>query len=182
MIHHRIPKSWLRAGLLATAIAVALSSVASATDEYTFTTLAGQAGQTGSADGIGRTARFNGPTGIAVDAAGNVYVADMHNNTIRKIRPDGVVSTLAGQAGQSGSADGTGSAALFSNPEGVAVDSIGNLYMADTFNCTIRKITPDGVVTTLAGLAGDPGSAEGAGSQARVDFPTGIAVDAAGNV
>ena len=89
-----------------------------------------------------------------MDSAGNVYVADTFNHTIRKITPAGVVSTLAGLAGSIGTANGTGSAARFNYPEGVAVDSAGNLYVADTDNHTIRKITPAGVVSTLAGLAG----------------------------
>src|SRR3989440_9565 len=120
---------------------------------YTFTTLAGAASP-GSADGTGSAARFNGPFGVATDSSGDVYVADTGNNTIRKITPAGVVTTLAGLAGITGSADGTGSTARFSDPDGVATDPSGNVYVADTFNHTIRKITPAGVVTTLAGLAG----------------------------
>ena len=145
-------------------------------------TLAGLAGSPGSADGTGSAARFNDPYGVAVDSAGNVYVADTGNNTIRKITPSGVVSTLAGLAGSIGSADGTGSAARFFQPYGVAVDSAGNVYVADTNNNTIRKITPSGVVSTLAGLAGSFGSADGTGSAARFYYPEGVAVDSAGNV
>ena len=104
---------------------------------------------------------------MAVDSAGNVYVADTDNHTIRKVTPAGVVTTLAGLAGSPGSADGTGSAARFYCPRGVAVDSAGNVYVADTGNHTIRKVTPAGVVTTLAGLAGSAGSADGTGSAAR---------------
>ena len=96
------------------------------------TTLAGLAGSAGSADGTGSAARFNDPVGVAVDSAGNVYVADTDNHTIRKVTPAGVVTTLAGLAGSSGSADGTGSAARFNDPYGVAVDSAGNVYVADT--------------------------------------------------
>ena len=146
------------------------------------TTLAGLAGQPGSADGTGAAARFGNPTGIAVDGAGNVYVADTGNVTIRKVTPGGVVSTLAGLAGYFGTADGTGSAARFLRPWGVAVDSLGNVYVADTDNCTVRKITPAGAVTTLAGLAESPGSADGLGSGARFRYPEGVAVDTAGNV
>jgi secreted PhoX family phosphatase len=146
------------------------------------TTLAGLAGSSGSADGTGSAARFNAPVGVAVDSAGNVYVADDNNSTIRKVTPAGVVTTLAGLAGSFGSADGTGSAARFQFPHGVAVDSADNVYVADGENNTIRKVTPAGVVTTLAGLAGSSGSADGTGSAARFAFPDGVAVDSATNV
>jgi sugar lactone lactonase YvrE len=146
------------------------------------TTLAGTAGSGGSADGTGAAARFSGPYGVAVDGAGNVFVADTDSDTIRKITPSGVVTTLAGTAWLSGSADGTGAAANFWHPSGVAVDTAGNVFVADTFNYTIRKITPAGVVTTLAGTAGLSGSADGTGAAARFDFPSGVAVDGAGNV
>jgi hypothetical protein len=119
---------------------------------------------------------------VAVDGAGNVYVADVQNHTIRKITPAGVVTTLAGRAGQRGSADGTGSAARFFYPSGVAVDGAGNVYVADLYNHTIRKITPAGVVTTLAGSAGQRSSEDGTGSAARFHYPSGVAVDGAGNV
>jgi hypothetical protein len=147
------------------------------------TTLAGLAGNHGSADGTGSAARFYNPQGVATDSSGNVYVADSINSTIRKITPVGVVSTLAGLAGSHGSADGTGSAARFYFPQGgVATDSSGNVYVADTLNSTIRKITPAGVVTTLAGLAGSFGSADGTGSAARFYYPYGVATDSSGNV
>ena len=145
-------------------------------------TLAGLAGSAGSTDGTGSAARFNNPTGVAVDPSGNVYVADGGNNTIRKVTPAGVVSTLAGSAGSTGSADGTGSAAQFYEPRGVAVDGSGNLYVGDCSNCTIRKITPAGVVSTLAGLAGTSGSDDGTGSAARFKNPRLVAVDGSGNV
>jgi hypothetical protein len=144
-------------------------------------TFAGLAGNWGSADGTGSAARFTYPYGVAVDGSGNVYVADQNNHTIRTITPAGVVSTLAGTAGSSGSADGTGSAARFNNPEGVAVDGSGNLYVVDAGNATIRKITPAGVVSTLAGTAGSLGSADGTGSAARFYNPRSVAVDGAGN-
>ncbi len=146
------------------------------------TTFAGLAGTPGSADGTGSAARFNHPTGVATDSAGNVYVADFYNDIVRKISPSGVVVTFAGQAGSSGSDDGTRSAARFDGPYGVAVDSASNVYVSDGWNDTIRKVTPAGVVTTLAGLAGFPGSSDGSGIQARFDFPMGVATDATGNV
>jgi len=146
------------------------------------TTLAGLAGSPGSADGTGVAARFSIPAGVAVDASFNVYVADQNNSTIRKITPAGTVTTLAGMAGASGSADGTGTAARFNLPASVAVDNTGMIYVADAGNQTIRKITPAGVVTTLAGLAGASGSADGIGSAARFQNPIGLTVDANGVV
>src|SRR5262249_24729156 len=133
-------------------------------------------------DGSGGNAQFYGPQGIAADSAGDVYVADTWNHTVRKITSGGVVSTLAGLAGNFGSADGTNSAARFNAPSGIALDSAGNLYVSDFFNHTIRKITPAGLVTTLAGLAGVWGSADGTNNDARFFEPAGIAVDKNGNV
>jgi len=146
------------------------------------TTLAGAAGTGGRTDGTGRAARFSFPHGVAVDSAGHVYVTDAGNHTIRKITPGGKVTTLAGAAGYRGSVDGTGSAARFDSPNGMAVDSLGSVYVANTQLHTIRKITPGGAVTTLAGLSGEPGSADGTGSMARLFFPEGVAVDEAGHV
>src|SRR6266540_3755481 len=158
------------------------STIRKITPAAVVTTLAGEAGNGGSADGTGSAAQFSAPYGVATDSSGNVYVADTFNSTIRKITPAGVVTTLAGQAGSYGIADGTGSAARFHNPQGVATDSSGNVYVADSFNHTIRKITPAGVVTTLAGLAGSYGSADGTGSAARFYDPLGVATDSSGNV
>jgi hypothetical protein len=157
------------------------------------TTLAGLAGSPGSTDGLGGLARFNQPSGLALDKAGTLYVADTWNHTIRKVTPAGVVTTLAGSAGAPGSADGTGSDARFNFPSGVAVDSANNVYVADDHNFTLRRVTPAGVVTTLAGLAGSSGSADGTGSVARFGQslslgsqfscgPGSVAVDSAGNL
>jgi len=146
-------------------------------------TLAGLAGEYGKANGKGSQARFNFPFSVAVDGADDVYVADMLNNAIRKVTATGVVTTLAGQMTYDvGSADGPGTAAQFCHPDGLAVDIFGNVYVADVNNATIRKITPDGTVKTLAGLAGQIGSVDGAGNVARFDHPAGIALDQAGNV
>ena len=201
-------------------------------------TLAGVAGSSGSMDGNGGSARFLAPFGIAADSAGNVYVADTFNNTIRKIAangtvkapspgsrnipakatvlattrafairgtwpwttramfmwpttaitpsariaPDGATSTLAGSAGSQGSNDGTGSAARFWYPQGVAVDPAGNLYVSDSGNQMIRKITPNGMVTTLAGMAGSRGNTDGGPGYARFSNPRGLAVDGSGNI
>ncbi len=146
------------------------------------TTLAGKAGSTGSANGRGLAARFGGATGIACDAAGNLYVVDSKNDTIRKITPAGQVTTLAGTAGVMGSADGSGAAASFDAPDGIACDAAGNLYVADSGNDTIRKITLAGAVSTLAGKVGTAGSTDGSSTAARFNGPSGIACDAAGNL
>ena len=140
-------------------------------------------GKPGSRDGTGTDARFSQVQGLAIDGSDTLYVADSGNNTIRKITPAGVVTTLAGLAGTPGSADGAGSAARFSFPRAVAVDAAGaNIYVADSGNSTIRKVTAAGVVTTLAGLAGSSGSVDGTGSAARFRFSGGITVDGSGNV
>jgi sugar lactone lactonase YvrE len=151
------------------------------------TTVAGSAGQSGSLDGVADDARFNWPCAVAVDDSGNLYVADGQNYTIRKISPGGLVTTLAGSAGQRGSNDGAGAAARFAlsfglGPSGVAVDRLGDIFVADTENHTIRKITPAGVVSTLAGSAGQRGTANGTGAAARFSGPTGVVVDRLGNV
>lgn len=142
------------------------------------TTIAGN-GVSGYVDATGSAARFGEPIGLAIDAAGNIFVGDYFNNRIRKITPAGVVTTFAG-AGP-GMADGTGTAAAFNNPFGLAFDAAGNLYVADSHNFAIRKITPAGVVTTLAGN-GSAGSANGTGAAASFSRPIGITVDANGNV
>lgn len=146
------------------------------------TTYAGTPGLPGSANGIGRAARFSSPSAIAVDSDGSLYVADTGNHTIRKISVVGNVSTLAGTAGLAGSANGAGATARFDRPSGIAVDSAGNVYVSDTYNHTIRKITSTGVVTTLAGTAGLFGQVDGSGSAVRFNFPGALAVDTSLNV
>jgi sugar lactone lactonase YvrE len=147
------------------------------------TNFAGSPGVAGNLDGAGGAAQFNGPAGLGLDAATNLYVADSGNNTIRVISPAGVVKTLAGSAlGASGFADGFGGAALFNNPVGVRVDRSGNVYVADYLNSEIRRISPDGRVTTLAGATGIAAAADGAGQAATFGGPADICVDGAGNV
>ena len=143
-------------------------------------TVAGNTGSSGSADGTGTAASFYFQVGVAVEGSGNVYVADSSNFRIRKITSAGVVTTLAG-SGSSGFANGTGTAASFSLPAGVAVDGSGNVYVADESNHLIRKITSSGVVTTFAGTAGSSGDADGTVTAASFYYPVGVAVDGSGN-
>lgn len=132
-------------------------------------TLAGKPGVPGAADGAGASARFSGePEFIVTDSTGAFFISDTANHAIRKMTPDGTVSTFAGKAGEPGTADGVGAQARFNRPNGLAFDASGSLYVAEEGNDAIRKVTPDGTVTTFArklGIRPDP-----------------IAVDAAGNV
>ncbi len=142
-------------------------------------TLAGT-GTPGDMVGAGSAAAFAHPKGLALDAAGNIFVVDSDNNKIKKVTPAGVVTTIAGD-GTQGYADGTGTAATFGNPYGIAIDAAGNLYITDATNYTIRKITPAGVVTTMAG-SGFPGNYNGIGDKASFGLPEGIAVDKSDNI
>jgi len=158
-------------------VAVAIN----ARSQLTFSTLAGNPGGN-NVDGYLDSARFSNPTGMATDSAGNIYVADTALHTIRKISPGGFVTTVAGLPGVSGSVDGTNSGARFNQPGGLAVDNAGNIFVADTGNHTIRRITPAGVVTTWAGQAGVPGPLDLLGTNAQFNFPQGVAVGSGGYV
>jgi len=144
--------------------------------------IAGYVGGVGSSDGPLLQAQFGlsnndrgvEPMGVARDSKGNLFIADGDNHIIRKIGIDGMVSTIAGKAGEPGSQDGVGEGARFRYPTSITVDEDGNLFVADTSNHTIRKITSNGVVTTLAGKANSWGSQDGTGGQARFYRPTGI--------
>jgi len=144
------------------------------------TTYAGIAGVSGFNDGSAATAKFNSPHGLTVDKQGNIYVADRYNHRIRKITPSGTVSTLAG-SGIPGSADGIGTSATFNEPWALSADSSGNLYIADTKNYKIRKVSPAGVVTTLAG-SGSFGNTNGPAATAQFGFPSGIEVTPDGSI
>jgi len=166
------------------------ATVRKITPDGTVTTLAGISRTYGTSDGDATSARFGGISGIAVDAGGAIYVADAGGNIngivgsrIRKLTPAGIVSTLAGGSAY-GAVDGAGAVATFSSLNGLTIDRQGNLFVADAGNHTIRKITPAGVVSTLAGTASQltPAAADGIGEAARFNLPYGLAADSAGNV
>jgi hypothetical protein len=150
---------------------------------YTFTTLAGVPGATGTNDGVNQAAQFTFPTGVVPDKAGNLYVADFLNHAVRKMTSEGTnwwVTTIAGLPGAPGYADGTNTDARFNRPAGIAIDLVGNLFVAERYNHTIRKITPSGtnwVVSTVAGTAGITGQNDGTNTQAQFYLPSGIAID-----
>lgn len=174
MLHHRL-------AFLTSATLVLVASCLGAAPRFEITHLAGSTGGGGKVDGTGTAARFREPQGLAADALGNLYVADTANHTIRKISPGGGVMTLAGLPGTTGSADGAGSAARFKSPSHLAVDAVGNVYVSDTGNLTVRMINPLGAVTTLAGATGQSGSTDGTGAAARFAGILGLVVDRTGN-
>ena len=146
----------------------------------TTTTIAGKANSSGYTNGMGSSVRFGNLGDVAVDTIGNVYVVDVSNHAIRKVDPNGMVTTFAG--GSYGTNDGVGAGAKFNQPRGIALDTTGNFYVADNMNHTIRKITPDGTVTTFAGLPQNSGVSDGNGSTARFYAPEDVVCDAQGNV
>jgi sugar lactone lactonase YvrE len=156
----------------------------------TVTTVAGggpSGSKGGMVDGPASTARFFGPEGLTVDAQGNLLVADTLNNRIRRISPDGRVTTIAGSGpgtiyGFDGSlVNGSAETTRFNDPSDVAVDASGALYVTDRLNHVIRKITPDGQVSTFAGT-GQPGTQDGTGQAASFEIPNRITIDGEGNL
>lgn len=148
----------------------------------TITTIAGDVDTEGSLNAAGVQARFRKPGALALDSAGTIFVADTGNHVIRKIAVNGVVSTIAGAAGLTGSDDGVGTSARFNEPTGIVVDGAGNIFVADTNNFTIRKISAQGKVTTVAGKAAYYGTDDGTGENARFGFPKVLAFDRDGNL
>jgi len=156
------------------------SRIRKITPDGTVSTFAGSLA-VGNADGTGANASFRTPSGLAFDAAGNLYVTDAGNHNVRKITPAGVVTTLAG-SGTFASRDGNGLFASFKTPSGLVVDSANNVYVGDAEAHVIRKITPQGDVTTFAGTTDFAGNADGTGQLATFNDPSGLAIDAAGNL
>lgn len=148
---------------------------------WSFRTLAGTDRGGGSADGPAAEARFASPAGAAA-CADAIFIADAGNHAIRRLSRDGQVTTWAGALGQAGSADGQRLEARFRYPSGIAADAQCNLYVADRGNHVIRKISPSGAVTTIAGRAGTAGNADGDGGQARFNAPQDVAVDTDGTI
>jgi streptogramin lyase len=158
------------------AILLLFAATVSLRAQDSITTLAGQALVSGAANGTGTNAMFDDPAAIVADANGNFFVADSQNDAIRKVTTNGIVTTFAGQLGIAGANNGTGTNAQFDVPSGLAFDQSGNLFVSDTGNNTIRKITPAGVVSTFAGIPGDSGFADGATGGAQFSSPLGIVV------
>jgi sugar lactone lactonase YvrE len=151
-------------------------------------TIAGLAGSPGAADGTNSAARFNRPYDVTVDGSGNLFVTDNGNALIRMVTPCGsnwVVRTISGQAGQNATLDGINTNALFTGPDGIAVDGMGNLFVTDIDDYTIRELRLIGTnlfAATIGGVAGMAGSTDGLNSTALFNWPSGIAVDGAGNL
>ena len=168
--------------LAVTILLALLATIGSLCAQDSVTTFAGQRLVNGHSNGPAATATFNDPAALAADAAGNFYIADSQNHVIRKIGTNGIVSTFAGQMAVPGSQDGSGLLAQFDTPCGIAIGPGGEFYISDTGNHTLRKITPTGVVTTIAGRPGENGFTNGSGGSARFNSPLGLAVGANGTV
>src|SRR5258706_364106 len=153
-----------------------LWSIQTVAAQDSVSTLAGQALVTGILNGFRTNALFNDPAGMTFDLKGNLYLADNQNHAIRKIDTNGAVTTFAGKLGMPGQMNGTGTQAQFDSPSGIAIDRQGNLFVSDTGNHTIRKITPAAVVTTVVGLPGQSGFANGGPSIALFNSPLGLKV------
>ena len=142
---------------------------------------------TGFVDGTGgfgapSPARFRDVVRIEAGPTGDVFVADQYNHAIRKVTPAGVTTTIAGFSGAAGSTNGSASSASFNSPDGVALNSSGTIYVADTGNNRIRRITSTGTLVSAFAGSGVAGTADGSNTTAQFNGPTGIAVDAAGNI
>ncbi|HUF19083.1 MAG TPA: NHL repeat-containing protein [Thermoanaerobaculia bacterium] len=162
--------------------AILLTVTAEGASPMRIDTVAGNPADANHRDGNAQVAAFSHPTGVVADTIGNIYVADSGNHVIRMLTPTAEVRTLAGEPGAPGGSDGQGSAARFRNPTGIALDRTGDLLVADSGNCTIRRISPSGFVTTVAGTAGICGFDEGDGGRAQFAHPTGLAVDLNGDI
>jgi sugar lactone lactonase YvrE len=157
---------------------LALPFTLSAQQNYTVSTLAGDTA--GYKNGINSVALFNSPSGIAIDNSGDIFVVDTYNNVIRKILPFGLVITFAGND-TAGYRDGASNVAEFNNPLGICTDKAGNVYVADTYNNVIRKISPTGYVSTLAGND-TIGYRDGINANAEFNLPVDVASDTSGNI
>ena len=157
-----------------------VQTVSAMTGTATLTTIAGTSGSSGTTNSTGTSSKFYGLQGVVADSSGNLYISELYNHTIRKIASPtstATTTTFAGSIGSQGTADGTTSSAYFYYPRGITVDSSDNLYLADSWNQTIRKITSAGVVSTLAGYAGTYGTTDGTSSSARFYYPSAVATD-----
>ena len=165
-----------------------LPSWLSLTTSGNINTIAGNLGTSGASGDEGEAidAKLNSPYRVAVDSSGNIYIADTYNHAIRKVDTNGTISTIAGTIGSGGSTrdGGTATSAKLQGPFGVAVESSGNIYIADFINHAIRKVNTNGIITTVAGTIGSGGSTGdgGAAISATLDNPVGVAVDANGNI
>jgi len=172
----------------ATAILAMLCGAANAQSTYQFTTIAGVTGDIAFADGTNSDARFHAPQGIAMDISGTIYVADGYNYVIRKLTQIGtnwVVTTIAGLPGTSGTVDGTNTQARFEDPFGITAAPDGTVFVTEYYASVIRRLEQVGtnwVVTTIAGLTGNTGGADGTNSSARFNTPTDVTVDSGGNL